>query len=83
MSSGGTSPCHLSVNDKENMLYVANYGGSFAAFSLQKESGELLLGQSNLGNYCHCFCRVNIVIWNCYYTTRTIMCSQQAGAPEC
>jgi len=46
MSSGGTSPCHLSVNDKENMLYVANYGGSFAAFSLQKESGELLLGQS-------------------------------------
>ena len=38
---------------------------------------------SNLGNYGNCVCWVNIAIWNCYYTTRTIMCSQQAGAPEC
>ena len=38
---------------------------------------------SNLGNYGNCVCGVNIAIWNLYYTTRTIMCSQQAGAPEC
>ena len=44
MASGGTSPTHLDVNDKGTALYVANYGnpGSFAAFNLDKESGEIL-----------------------------------------
>ena len=38
---------------------------------------------SNLGNNGKGVFGVNITIWNCDFTTRTIMCSQQAGAPEC
>jgi len=42
----GKHPCHLSINDDENALYIANYGGSFTTFNLDTETGKLLSAQT-------------------------------------
>ena len=44
ITSGGTHPTHLAINDQGTALYVANYGvpsGSFAVLNLDKISGEI------------------------------------------
>ena len=44
ITSRGTYPTHLAINDKGTALYVANYGlpsGSFTVFNLDKVSGKM------------------------------------------
>lgn len=40
-SSNGSHPCHLACDGDRNLLFVANYGGSFAAFKLDPENGTI------------------------------------------
>jgi len=42
----GKHPTHISINDEENALFIANYGGSFTAMKLSKETGEIIGGQT-------------------------------------
>ena len=55
ISSGGTHPTHLAINDKGTALYVANYGipyGTFSVFNLDKVSGKIgILGPSYTNTY--------------------------------
>ena len=55
ISSGGTHPTHLAINDRGTELYVANYGipyGTFSVFKLDKVSGKMgILGPSYTNTY--------------------------------
>ena len=43
MLTKGASPCHISLDEQNGILHVANYGGgSYSAFSVDKSTGVIL-----------------------------------------